>query len=218
MLPSTEPESESASQDLDRSFGASVKRITRTLLIGTAVAASLLAFPSVLPWMLGGWILWHTVLMLRGQPAYLPLATCLVLMIVKFVPRTPSILLFGLLLLTVAWMRRSGARCETLNRPKLRAMTIVLWIVWGLVYVQWQRHATHGGPLTLDPQRPIVCIGDSLTQGMLPDRVSGAAAENGSGSGDQFRVLRNCDGTRARSASTCAGRSSPGGRDRIGRT
>ncbi len=155
---------------LDRSLAASAKRIARTLLFGSAIAFSLLAFPSVLPWMLAGWLIWHSVLVFRERPGYLPLVACLLIMLVKTVPRTPFILLFACLLLFVAILRFSDARRSEPRSSWLRAATLVLWIAWGLVVFEWHHIANCDRILVMDPSRPVVCLGDSLTQGMLPDR------------------------------------------------
>ena len=155
---------------VDRSLTASLGRISRTLLIGLVIAGSLLSFPSVLPWMLVIWLVWHTALVVRWRPAYLPLLACLLIMIAKLVPRTPIMLMFALVLVLVALVRWRAARQDRLSRPSLRWMTLVLWIAWSLVVYDWHRITNSSRQIVLDPQRPVVCLGDSLTQGMLPDR------------------------------------------------
>lgn len=120
--------------------------------------------------MLASWLAWHTVLMLRNRPGYLPLVVALAIMVAKLVPRTPCILLFACLLAAIALARFRCARNETLHSLPVRLGTLILWIAWGLVAFEWQRTAECGRALTFHPTRPVVCWGDSLTQGMLPDR------------------------------------------------
>lgn len=43
------------------------------LAVTTSVVASLLTFPSSIPWMMAFWLLWHTAGVARGQPRWWPL-------------------------------------------------------------------------------------------------------------------------------------------------
>ena len=144
-------------------------RVMKTLGIGATIVVSLLSFPSVLPWMIAFWISWHTWLAIRNRPAWLPLVTCLVILIVKLVPRTPAMLALACLLLVVIGLR---LRCRN-RKSQLAKLTlptsIALWCVWGLMFYQWHLAATCSRTLVVDTVRPVVCIGDSLTEGMLPD-------------------------------------------------
>ncbi len=157
-------------KSIDRSLIASFKRISKTVSIGLAIAFSLLAFPDVMPWMLLAWLVWHTALVLLDRPGYLPLVACSAIMAAKLVPRTPCILLFAGLLLVVAVARYRCAGKETLPTTRLRLLTMMLWIAWGAVLMEWHSIANTSRRLTISPSRPVVCLGDSLTQGMLPDR------------------------------------------------
>ena len=48
--------------------------------------------------------------------------------------------------------------------------TLCLWIVWGFVLFEWRTIARCNRVIRLDLARPVVCVGDSLTSGLLPDR------------------------------------------------
>ncbi|WP_201767181.1 hypothetical protein [Rhodopirellula sallentina] len=71
---------------------SSPARILRTLVIGFAIALSLLVFPSVLPWMIAGWLGVFTVAACRGRVTWVPLAICLAVLVVRLVPHTPAML------------------------------------------------------------------------------------------------------------------------------
>ncbi|WP_246151511.1 GDSL-type esterase/lipase family protein [Rubripirellula reticaptiva] len=45
-----------------------------------------------------------------------------------------------------------------------------LWIAWAFLYFEWNAIEHCSRPPALVANRPIVCIGDSLTDGMRPDR------------------------------------------------
>lgn len=80
------------------------------------------------------------------------------------------ILLLAFLLLGVASLRFMASRRGTLAARQIRAATVVLWLVWGLVCFECRQITVCNRTLSLDPSRPVVCLGDSLTQGLLPDR------------------------------------------------
>ncbi len=147
------------------------RRMVRTLGIGCVVSASLLSFPSVTAWMTAFWLGWHTWLAMRSRPAWLPLAACLALLVIKLVGRTPLMILFGFALLSIAVVRyRQRSLPAGLSRLTFPG-TIGLWVLW--IGMLWEQHAivTCNQPRLerADRERPIVCVGDSLTDGLLPD-------------------------------------------------
>ncbi|ELP34236.1 GDSL-type esterase/lipase family protein [Rhodopirellula baltica] len=141
--------------------------ILKVFCIGSILAVSLLAFPSVLPFVVAVWIVWHLILVHRERPAYLPLVAGLVILLVKFLPRTPaSITLSGLMLALIVIRMRTSM---TLPRRATLCTSLALIATWTWFYVEWQVIQNCGRELTFDPSRSIVCLGDSLTDGMLPD-------------------------------------------------
>jgi lysophospholipase L1-like esterase len=135
-----------------------------------AVVVSLLMFPSVLPWMVAIWLVVHTVQVVRGRPGWVPLAICLVILVVKMVPRTPVLILFGVMLVGMVLYRcrptlfakKSGKRPNWIS-------PVVAWAGWFAFLVHWHDIETCRQPMPLVPGRSVVCIGDSLTDGMWPD-------------------------------------------------
>lgn len=147
------------------------QRLGRTIAIATAVVLSLLCFPHWLPWMVAFWLGWHSVQLLRGKPGYLPLATCCGILLVRLAPPLPLLLLMGFTLATVAFVRFCAPLVLSSRRVEWLAI-VVVWLVWGLMFWEYRQAAvsSHQFQAMFDPTRPIVCIGDSLTQGMIPDR------------------------------------------------
>ena len=58
-------------------------RIGCTAFLTFFVLASLLTFPSEIPWMVACWLLGHTVLAFRNRPGWLPLAACAAILFIK---------------------------------------------------------------------------------------------------------------------------------------
>ena len=144
-----------------------VPRVIKTGLIAFTLAFALLCFPSVTIWMAAFWLAWHSALVLRDRQGWLPLATCLGILVIRLVPRTPAMILFGVVLLVVAFTR---FKKHHQSRPRLSIVTtLAIWLAWGAMAFEWRQIENCGRDLVFDSNRPIVCIGDSLTQGMLPD-------------------------------------------------
>lgn len=152
-------------------LASSSLRILRTLAIGSVVALSLLAFPSVLPWMIAGWLAAYTLLAWKERPAWVPLAICLTVLIIRLVPRTPAMLGLGVVLLVIIFMRfRNRQNPAALTRWAM-PFIIVPWATWGVVVWEHQSIITCNRPhfASFDDSDTIVCVGDSLTDGMRPD-------------------------------------------------
>ena len=47
-------------------------------------------------------------------------------------------------------------------------MVAVVWITWGVMLFDWHAAIRFRRQVRLDPERPVVCLGDSLTAGMPP--------------------------------------------------
>ncbi|MFG0291116.1 MAG: lysophospholipase, partial [Rhodopirellula sp. JB044] len=142
---------------------SSPARILRTLVIGFAIALSLLAFPSVLPWMIAGWLVVFTINADRGRIAWAPLAICLSVLVIRLVPRTPAMLAMGVLLLLIVVLRFRRGHSATPRTPHSIVAIALLWIAW--VAVLWEHHCiqTCARPHFdhFDERSPIVCVGDS---------------------------------------------------------
>ncbi len=153
-----------APEPINRSWPRLIIRIGQTLI----VALSLLSFPSVLPWMVAFWIACHTVLAQWKRPAWVPLLICLFILIAKMVPRTPAMLLLGLVLASVIAFRLKH-RCMPQQISRWWITPAIAWVGWAFLLAQWHNIEMSSRSPSFHPMRPVVCIGDSLTEGLLPD-------------------------------------------------
>lgn len=155
-----------------RSIFAGLRRAGRMLLLGLMVLAALLTFPSAVPWMIAFWLLWYSVDALRGRRGWLPLVLGAGVVLIKWVPWTPPLTILAVVAVAVVLMR---SLANQMDEPKW-ARTLdwmglaVLWSAWGAMAYDWHRaaHADHSVALVAD--RPVVCIGDSLTAMGSPKR------------------------------------------------
>jgi len=154
----------------ERGWATGVTRIGRVVLISALVVLSLLTFPAAIPWMVALWMAWHTWSAARNRPAWLPLAACLAILLVKRTPWPPALILLVALMFAAAVCRLFQTCTNRLSRLTVFSRTAVvgLWIVWAAVAIEWHAAASTGRQLSADPTRPVVCLGDSLTAGMSP--------------------------------------------------
>lgn len=160
----------SADRATCRSPYASLSRVARTVLVTLLVVLSLLTFPSSIPWMIAFWLIMHTVAAGRGKPAWVPLLVCVAILLAKRIYWPSSLAIFAGAAAVVA-ASRFGRRGGIASRPRLAwAETLGLWGLWITVALQWQAIATCNHAVRYDASRAVVCLGDSLTSGLLPDR------------------------------------------------
>ncbi len=147
-----------------------LQRIIWALGTTAAVVVSLMTFPSAIPWMVAFWLGWHTWRVRRGGQGYLPLAVCLGILAVKGVAWIPELaVLAGLMFLAVVaavWQRK-------VTSPRGRRIAwggaLALWTAWGFLGWGWYRAAHCSHPVELHDSRPVACLGDSLTAGIVGD-------------------------------------------------
>jgi lysophospholipase L1-like esterase len=147
-----------------------VKRVARTLAFTVLIVTSLLTFPSVVPWMIAFWLVVHTAAVCRGRPGWLPLLVIVGVLIAKQIFWAPSVIVFaGVALLdaVLLWTRSfRGAAPKGLIWTGL----LCVWIAWTAVTIEWHAIAHCSHSVKMDPNRAVVCVGNSLTSGLLPDR------------------------------------------------
>ena len=144
-----------------------LRRVATTLGVCAAIAISLLAFPNVILWTVWGWLVCFTWIRKTARFAWIPLATCLVILIVKGPYWLPGLIAmaFGMVLISVRseWLRRTSDPAGD-----LRGLLSVgaLWLLWCFAFWQsWQiSHPVQ--TRKFDVHRPVVCLGDSLTTGL----------------------------------------------------
>ncbi len=142
-------------------------RAGRTLLLCLTLIASLLTFPSGLPYMLAFWLGAHTLLNLRGSRAWPALLIPSIIVLIKDVAMMPGlILLLSLVGGTIVFDLVRG------KRPLPRALLpLLLWGAWLGMLLDWEASARSSRSLALQGDRPIVCLGDSLTAGGYPKEL-----------------------------------------------
>lgn len=164
MSRSNNPQTASPSAESEKPRSRRMSRIAAFL----AALLSMLTFPSVLPWMVAGWLAVYTRLAMRNRPAWVPLAICLTILVLKTVPRTPVMVLFGFVLAAVIFSRFQPDRLPKFATHRWFGPAVV-WVAWASLLLHWRQIETCNHPNILDRSRPVVCIGDSLTDGLLPD-------------------------------------------------
>ena len=144
---------------------AQLVRIGRTVFLTFFVLASLLTFPNAIPWMVACWLFWHTLLVSRNRPGWLPLAACAAILFIKRVDWSPGLIAMATLMLILCVYRAFTARQNQLPwRKRLAWLGIVgAWVAWAGMTYGWYKPAHAGRSLVVQPARPVVCIGDSLT-------------------------------------------------------
>lgn len=151
-------------------IGSLLWRIGRTIFLTSLVVISLLTFPSSIPWMIAFWLAWHTVAVAWGKPAWVPLLACVAILLAKRTFWPPALIAFVCVAVIVATWRATG-RAALTSRPRTKWLaTLALWVAWVCVAYEWHAIATCGHAVQFSSSRPIVCLGDSLTSGLLPDR------------------------------------------------
>jgi lysophospholipase L1-like esterase len=140
-----------------------LKRIAKILLISLAIVASLLVFPSNLPWLVFAWFSLATIIALRGGAVWKPLAICCVIIVVKRPDWSPSLVALALLMTVTACNGIFAIlKRATPNRRMAWCSIAVLWTAWGLFAINYAAASRADRKLHFHA-RPVVCIGDSLT-------------------------------------------------------
>ena len=139
-----------------------------------AIAVSLLIFQSVLLWMVAFWLAVAGVAIGRNREAWLPLAACVAVLLIKRPDWSPVLMLLAASMAAVAailfWKRKSSFVTGRQSRLALVAVG-VLWVLWAAAV--WGQYSDSHALVAnrLDPNRPIVCLGDSLTTGLSDDEA-----------------------------------------------
>lgn len=130
------------------------------IAIAAAVAFSLLAFPVLLPAVIAGWILAAVACRVTDGPAGFVLLAGAVTAAAKLPDFSPAMIAMIFALAAGALLIR---RLPTLAIAGVAAAWMVLAIE--------ARGATRAPERRLEPDRPIVCLGDSLTTRGYPDEL-----------------------------------------------
>lgn len=146
------------------------RRLFRALGSSLVVSLGLLSFPSIATWMVTVWLLWHTVCVVRDRPGFVMLLACFGILVAKQFAWMPALVLLLGWLLVVGIVR---GRYAIRGLTRLRFIwvgTACLWMAWGFFAWEWNRVSTCDRAVDAwDPVRPVLCLGDSLTSGIIPE-------------------------------------------------
>ncbi len=141
------------------------RRVGRLMAGGIAVVASILTFPVAIPAMIAFWVGWHCIQLVRGRPGWLPLMTCLAVILVKRVPWFPTLafLLAAMALAASAGLLSRRSLSAAAGRKLKLGLVAAVWLAWIGFAWDWRRSGEANHSVAAWDQRPVVCIGDSLT-------------------------------------------------------
>ena len=83
---------------------------------------------------------------------------------------TPGLVALAVLILVVAVIEVARCRKKTLSSWVTWIAALTLWAAWVLFAVDWKASATCNHEVEMKGNRPIVCLGDSVTSGLLPEK------------------------------------------------
>jgi lysophospholipase L1-like esterase len=149
---------------------AVLRRIGRIVGFALAVVASLLVFPDSAPWMVAAWLAAYTLLVALKRKGVLCLVACLGVVIGKRLTPAPGLIALEVIMLSimllVLWRARQTK--PVTSRKFDRLSLLVLWVAWTAMTFDWYSATRCHHPVLFDPQRPVVCYGDSMTNLGLP--------------------------------------------------
>ena len=131
------------------------RRILTIIGLTLAVLISLLTFPAALPWMIAAWLLWHTVIVRRGQAGWVPLGLYLVILAVKRPYWSPPLIVLAIFSVLIGGVNLLLTKTSATDRPRKWTWlgAGVLWSLWAFTAIQWVRTSHCQRQLVLDPAR-----------------------------------------------------------------
>lgn len=132
------------------------------------LTAAVLVFPAYIPWMVFCWLVWYTWSVWRGRPGGFALSACLGVLLVKRIDLMPAAIGLMSMLAVMVFLSFVAIR-KPIPRVWIKSGTAVLWAAWILWLANWHVSIHCGREVRLVPERPIACIGDSLSSGVSDD-------------------------------------------------
>ncbi len=150
---------------------AGVKRVAGVLVVTLAVVASLLTFPAGIVGVTACWLAAYTIGVVRSRRSSWLLAVWMAVILVKRIDWPPA--LWVLMLLNGMVVAVSIARINSAGRVPAILPPALLWLAWAALAVNSYRAVHINHVPAASSNRPIVCVGDSLTsytrQGGYPE-------------------------------------------------
>ena len=150
-----------------------MKRIPFTLAVVALVVGSLITYPAHMPWMVLLWLAVSLIAGVRGKPMWPWLVTCVLISAIKRPGFTPEfwglLVLFSLAAGVDWWAARKSP--EKNVRTRLAISALVLLAATGNYGVtRWL--AANASRQFMADNRPIACLGDSLTAAGYPQELA----------------------------------------------
>lgn len=133
--------------------------------------------------MIAGWLLFFAWCAISGKSGWVPLAICGAIVFAKGIPFVPSIILLVVTMFSVALYRwrlteTTLKESESWKRKSSIVSLLVVSLAWAYLAIEWRWIEQCNHDVQFDPKRPVVCIGDSLTSGMIPEPGYPGALKN----------------------------------------
>jgi acyl-CoA thioesterase I len=151
---------------------AILRQVCRAVGACFVVIASLLVVPNAIPWLAAAWLLAFSLLVMRGRRGLVCLGACMAILVAKRPTPAPGLLALlavMLLVLVIGVLRvwRVGAAVQLPSQQTSRRFgwlsVAILWIAWAAMTFDWFAAAHCRHPVALNGDRPVVCLGDSMT-------------------------------------------------------
>jgi len=155
----------------------SLRRCLVAVGFGVLAAGSLIVFPGGVLLMITMWLVIHTVAVIRGRWGWLPLLTCAAVLYLKRVDWSQALILVMVAFVVAGGYRLIWGRPDRGERTRRGGVTgaryalAAVWLAWAIAAVDWYG-TIHGRRGVLDGQRPVVCLGDSLTAYGYPEELA----------------------------------------------
>jgi lysophospholipase L1-like esterase len=151
-----------------------LRRVTARIPFYVAIPASLLAFPSILPWVLLFWIGAYAFLAYGRKPAWLPLLIGLAVTLVRRVDWGQGLLVLAPAMLMTAAIDWRRAKIKMKGPAWLypAAPLAAQLLALGAMALEANRTGHRSTALSLRPDQPIVVIGDSISVHGWPGRLA----------------------------------------------
>lgn len=141
--------------------------MARRLAFYPFIVGSALVFPAWLPWMILGWLGLAGIRFYRKKPLWPPLTFCGVLLLIKRVDWPPAFIVLLLLMIACAALDVLSRRRPSFGNAWL-VTSILLVPAWIIMTWSWTASSHTGRHPALVADRPIVCLGDSLSSEGYP--------------------------------------------------
>ena len=149
-----------------------MKRIAITVGVIALIFGSLISFPAYIHWVASVWLVLSLIANVNKKPMWPWLAGCVLVIAIKRPGFTAEFWILSILLAAVAFLdwRAIRRNPETVDRKRLAFFALVLIVVTTSYGVARWFASNTSRDFTLD-ERPIACLGDSLTDCGYPQEL-----------------------------------------------